>query len=90
MFITIEIRIKIDNNSAEKFLLFCCFKTKRNMFFLKRTFVLKQSHISIWRDRQSRSGIRPAARLRCTVLDCSGLLKNRPYVLYRWCRRVWR
>ena len=40
VFITIKIRnswIKIDNNSAEKFLkktgLFCCFKTKETCFF---------------------------------------------------------
>ena len=42
---------KKKNNSAVFFLkkrvLFCCFKTKKTCFFLKKTFVLKQAHISI-------------------------------------------
>jgi len=55
VFITIKIRnswIKIDNNSAEKIFspkngfYFVVLKQKKHVF-LKRTFVLKQAHISI-------------------------------------------
>jgi len=41
---------KSKNNNAEKFfkkrVLFCCFETKKNVFFLKKS-ALKQAHISI-------------------------------------------
>lgn len=30
----------------KKHVFFRCFKTKKNVFFLERTFVLKQAHIS--------------------------------------------
>jgi len=38
-------KITVLKNSFKKRVLFCCFKTKETCFF-KKTFVLKQAHIS--------------------------------------------